>query len=181
MKRGQIPFGLSLELLKEFDLVKQIISYKTGYLSKVQLFDIFCVTEQIVGKSRLVFEEDINGYFQGRCEWEVSNADQEMLRRTLIKFVDWIDQLNVSSKVTVSPENIRWTDRATSAAHHIGTTPMATKVEYGCVDKNCSVYDLDNKVYIADASVMPSAGCANVTLTAMAIAMRTGEHVGKTI
>ena len=104
-----------------------------------------------------------------------------MNRRSLNKFVEWTDASHGAERVTVRPEEVAWIERATSAAHHIGTVPMGQTAKSGAVDKNCSVFGLDNSVFVADASAMPSAGCANVTLTSMAIASRVGEYVGKTL
>ncbi|MBB5345293.1 GMC oxidoreductase [Tunturibacter empetritectus] len=63
-----------------------------------------------------------------------------------------------------------------SAAHHIGTTRMATSREHGVVDESCKVHGVEN-LYVAGSSVFPTGGHANPTLTIVALALRLGEHL----
>ena len=44
------------------------------------------------------------------------------------------------------------------------------------LDVNCKAHELDN-LYVVDASFMPSIGAVNPALTAMANAIRVGEHL----
>jgi len=181
IKKGVIPLNLTFELAKEWNLVAQIIQYKTGLLSKTDLFDIFCVTEQISRDSSIDFRKNEDGYYIGYCRWGVDSLDQQVNNKILKKFEDWIASEASESRVTVRSQDVVWMDRAVSAAHHIGTVPMSQEASRACVDQNCAILNLDQKVFVADASVMPSSGCANVTLTSMAIANRTGEYVARTL
>ncbi len=63
-----------------------------------------------------------------------------------------------------------------SAAHHLGTTRIATSPEEGVVDANCRVHGLSN-LYVAGSSTFPTGGHANPTLTIVAMALRLGEHL----
>ena len=181
LKHGKLPIGMSLELAREWNLVAQIIQYKTGLLSKTDLFDIFCVTEQVSRNSHIEFEKDDSGYYVGKCVWGVDRIDQQFNNKILKFFEEWITTQGIGSEVTVPAQDVLWTDRAVSAAHHIGTVPMSKDVETGCVNTYGGLFGLEEKVFIADSSVMPSGGCANVTLTSMALANRTGEHIAKTL
>jgi choline dehydrogenase-like flavoprotein len=44
------------------------------------------------------------------------------------------------------------------------------------LDLNCRAHDLDN-LYVVDTSFFPSSGAVNPALTAMANALRVGEHL----
>jgi choline dehydrogenase-like flavoprotein len=44
------------------------------------------------------------------------------------------------------------------------------------VDPNCKTHELDN-LYVVDTSVFPSIGAVNPALTAMANALRVGDHL----
>jgi choline dehydrogenase-like flavoprotein len=44
------------------------------------------------------------------------------------------------------------------------------------VDVNCKAHELDN-LYVADTSIFPSIGAVNPALTAMANALRVGDHL----
>ena len=177
--KGKIPFSLSLELLREWNLVRQIISYKTGYLSKVDLFDIFCVTEQVDGKGKLVFKKGNNGFYIAKAFWEVSDIDETNNLKALELFSNL--SLASGSSISVEASKVKWSQQAGSAAHHIGTLRMARTVSEGCVNEVGEVFGLEGKVSVADCSVMPSGGNANSTLTSMAIADRVGKFVLATL
>jgi choline dehydrogenase-like flavoprotein len=53
---------------------------------------------------------------------------------------------------------------------------MALDRRDGVVDPNGRVFGVDN-LYLAGASVFPSAGFANPTLTIVALARRLGRHL----
>jgi len=63
-----------------------------------------------------------------------------------------------------------------NAHHHAGTTRMSDDPGDGVVDRHGRVHALEN-VYCAGASVFPSAGFANPTLTIVALSLRLGEHL----
>ena len=68
--------------------------------------------------------------------------------------------------------------RVTDASHHIGTTRMGDNEKKSVVDRNCRVHGIEN-LYVAGASVSPTSGHANPTLTAVALAFRLADHLEK--
>jgi choline dehydrogenase-like flavoprotein len=68
-------------------------------------------------------------------------------------------------------------DRVTGDWHHMGTTRMADGPGRGVVDSDCRVFGVDN-LYVAGASVFPTGGAINPTLTLVALALRLADHVG---
>ena len=58
----------------------------------------------------------------------------------------------------------------------MGTTRMHADPAYGVVDADCRVHGIDN-LYVTGSSVFPTGGCANPTLTAVALALRLAEHL----
>jgi len=66
--------------------------------------------------------------------------------------------------------------RVTGDWHHMGTTRMADAPERGVVDRDCRVFGLVN-LYVAGASVFPTSGAMNPTLTLVALALRLADHV----
>jgi len=60
--------------------------------------------------------------------------------------------------------------------HHLGTTRMAADPRAGVVDADCRVHGVAN-LYIAGSSVFPTGGCANPTLTIVALALRLADHL----
>jgi choline dehydrogenase-like flavoprotein len=60
--------------------------------------------------------------------------------------------------------------------HHMGATRMAAAPSAGVVDPNCAVFGLPN-LFVASASVFPTSGHANPTLTIVALAIRLAGHL----
>ena len=61
-------------------------------------------------------------------------------------------------------------------AHQAGTCRFGTDPSTSVLDVNCKAHQLDN-LYVVDTSFFPSIGAVNPALTAMANAIRVGEHL----
>jgi choline dehydrogenase-like flavoprotein len=61
-------------------------------------------------------------------------------------------------------------------AHQSGTCRFGTDPKSSVLDKNCKAHELDN-LYVVDTSFFPSIGAVNPALTAMANALRVGDHL----
>src|SRR5262245_55937657 len=60
--------------------------------------------------------------------------------------------------------------------HQAGTCRMGTDPASSVLDSNCRSHEVDN-LYVVDTSCFPSIGAVNPALTAMANAMRVGDHL----
>src|SRR6185503_13581418 len=66
-------------------------------------------------------------------------------------------------------------------AHHpSGTTRMHDDPREGVVDADLRVHGTAN-LHVAGSSVFPTAGFANPTLTAVALAMRLADHIARPV
>lgn len=63
-----------------------------------------------------------------------------------------------------------------NAHHHAGTTRMDRDPRSGVVDRDGRVHRTDN-LFVAGASIFPTAGFANPTLTVVALALRLADHL----
>jgi len=63
-------------------------------------------------------------------------------------------------------------------AHQAGTCRFGTDPATSVLDENCKAHELDN-LYVVDTSFFPSIGAVNPALTAMANAMRVGDHLAQ--
>jgi choline dehydrogenase-like flavoprotein len=63
-----------------------------------------------------------------------------------------------------------------AVAHQAGTCRFGTDPATSVLDTNCKAHELDN-LYVVDTSFFPSIGAVNPALTAMANALRVGEHI----
>ena len=60
--------------------------------------------------------------------------------------------------------------------HGVGTVRFGADPATSVLDRNCRVHDVD-RLYVVDASVLPSAGTVNSGLTIAALALRAGDHI----
>jgi choline dehydrogenase-like flavoprotein len=63
-------------------------------------------------------------------------------------------------------------------AHQAGTCRFGTDPQTSVLDANCKAHEVDN-LYVVDTSFFPSIGAVNPALTAMANAIRVGEHLAE--
>ena len=61
-------------------------------------------------------------------------------------------------------------------AHQAGTCRFGNDPETSVLDRHCKAHDLDN-LYVVDTSFFPSIGAVNPSLTAIANALRVGDHI----
>jgi choline dehydrogenase-like flavoprotein len=61
-------------------------------------------------------------------------------------------------------------------AHQAGTCRFGSDPATSVLDEDCKAHELDN-LYVVDTSFFPSVGAVNPALTAMANAIRVGEHL----
>ena len=65
-------------------------------------------------------------------------------------------------------------------AHQAGTCRFGLSPVTSVLDANCRTHDVDN-LYVVDTSFFPSIGAVNPALTAMANAVRVGDHIAERI
>jgi len=63
-------------------------------------------------------------------------------------------------------------------AHQAGTCRFGADPASSVLDENCKAHELDN-LYVVDTSCFPSIGAVNPALTAMANALRVGDHLSE--
>jgi len=77
-------------------------------------------------------------------------------------------------------EDPGWPKTLSGGWHHMGTTRMHPDPRSGVVDANCRVHGLGN-LSIAGASVFPTGGAVNPTLTLVALSLRLSDHLQRTL
>ena len=65
---------------------------------------------------------------------------------------------------------------AAGVAHQAGTCRFGDDPASSVLDVNCKAHELDN-LYVVDTSFYPSIGAVNPALTAIANALRVGDHM----
>jgi choline dehydrogenase-like flavoprotein len=79
------------------------------------------------------------------------------------------------ARFAVSPDGLA-ESLVPQGGHHIGTMRMAASPDEGVVDRDCRLFGTSN-VHVAGSAVFPTSSCANPTLTAVALALRLGDHL----
>lgn len=69
-----------------------------------------------------------------------------------------------------------WPESLRQSSHFMGTTRMSEDPRNGVVDADCRVHGLAN-LYVAGGSVLPTGGCAMVTINIVALALRLADHL----
>ncbi len=103
-----------------------------------------------------------------------NNAEADGLYRelrTILNHVGMADH-HVLSKNFYMSMNVP----VAGVAHQAGTCRFGLDPETSVLDVDCKAHQLDN-LYVVDTSFFPSIGAVNPALTAMANAMRVGEHL----
>ena len=122
---------------------------------------------------------DSRGVPAARIHWSKGEEEGRTFLATSWRVKRWAE-INGMAKVTISPQLIA--DPASFAAcadeglHHAGGARMAADPSRGVVDTNLKVFGTIG-LYCCGASVFPRSGFANPTWTAMALAVRLGEHL----
>jgi choline dehydrogenase-like flavoprotein len=91
--------------------------------------------------------------------------------RTILNHVGMADH-HVLSKNFYMSMNVP----VAGVAHQAGTCRFGLDPATSVLDANCKAHQLDN-LYVVDTSFFPSIGAVNPALTAMANAIRVGEHL----
>ncbi|MBA3447351.1 MAG: GMC family oxidoreductase [Pseudaminobacter sp.] len=64
--------------------------------------------------------------------------------------------------------------------HHMGGTRMSNDPRLGVVDRNCQVHGMSN-LFVGGSSVFSTSGQCTPTTTIVSLALRLGDHLGRTI
>jgi choline dehydrogenase-like flavoprotein len=72
------------------------------------------------------------------------------------------------------------TDQELAGHHHMGGTRMGSDPKKSVVDANCKVHGMEN-LFVGGSSVFTTSGQCNPTTTIVALALRLGAHLGKTL
>ncbi|WP_166263483.1 GMC oxidoreductase [Marinobacter caseinilyticus] len=78
------------------------------------------------------------------------------------------------------PSTLRPEFKLHSGGHLMGTTRMGWSAADSVVDGNCRVHTTDN-LYVAGSSVFPAGGASNPTYTIVAMALRLGAHIARSL
>jgi choline dehydrogenase-like flavoprotein len=167
------------EEICEFETIRE-------YARKFRDFD--CLGEGVITSlieqspnpdSRISLNADVDplGLRRANLHWSINDADRRTIRILGMELAKELARLD-AARVQLSDFMI---DKSQPVpvyphAHHMGTTRMSGDPRHGVVDENCKVHGVDN-LYVAGASVFPTGGGINPTLTIVLLALRLAKHL----
>lgn len=174
-----LSFRQVVGILSHRDILYRVLVHRFGLRPKYRFGDLWFMTEQLpnlnsrVGLSTRL--KDRHGYPVACVNWQLSDAD-------LHGFFGYVRVLlerglrSPQYALARRDEPELWSRTVASAAHHLGTARMADHPSRGVVDSQLKVFGTSN-LFVCDASVFPTAGSVNPSLTIAALALRLADHL----
>ncbi len=104
--------------------------------------------------------------------------NQEPTRQLLNKLKSMLKHLGCHEHLIPNSLYLGKTIPIAGIGHQAGTCRFGTDPKTSVLDVNCKAHEVDN-LYVVDTSFFPSIGAVNPSLTAMANAIRVGDHLLK--
>ncbi|PPS39977.1 GMC oxidoreductase [Chroococcidiopsis sp. TS-821] len=147
---------------------------------RVASYRVLFATEQVPYKDsrvKLSTEYDALGQRKLEVDWCFTDQDRYSLAKTLQLLTQRFAEVGLGTlDFGNKPPSL---ETMTDAAHHMGTTRMASHPAEGVVDTNCRVFGTDN-LYVASSAVFPIGSSYSPTFTILALARRLGQHLLQT-
>jgi len=134
--------------------------------------DFWLSTEDLPrADNRITVERD------GRIRLSYTPSNQVPRQRLYDKLKSMLDHLGMHPDHLI-PRNLYMKNEigVGGVAHQAGTCRFGADPRTSVLDTNCKAHELDN-LYVVDTSFFPSIGAVNPALTAMANALRVGDHL----
>ena len=113
----------------------------------------------------------------GTCDWPTSPRNDEPKARLLAKLKSLLGHLGMEGDHLLGRHLYMKNEiPVAGCAHQAGTCRFGADPASSVLDVNCKAHELDN-LYVVDTSFFPSIGAVNPALTAMANALRVGDHL----
>jgi hypothetical protein len=141
-------------------------------------FSIHALVEQSPDRSNRVMLQDQTDTFGQRkmkVIWRWNELDLRSIRQAQLIFRGELASAGIGTFVPLEG-TIATQPRFDSTHHFLGTTRMHDNPRNGVVDADCRVHGIPN-LFVAGSSVFPTGGCANPTLTIVALALRLATHL----
>ncbi len=133
--------------------------------------DFWLMTEDLPRpENRITVEPD------GKIKLTYHATNQEASNRLYYQLKSMLDALDMHEHLIPRSLYMKNDVGVAGVAHQSGTCRFGTDPKTSVLDLNCKAHELDN-LYVVDTSFFPSIGAVNPALTAMANALRVGDHL----
>lgn len=113
---------------------------------------------------------------QGQIHLAYTPNNQTAAKRLYGRLTGMLDQLYLKNHLVERQFYIKSEMTIAAVGHQAGTCRFGTDPATSVLDLNCKAHELDN-LYVVDTSFMPTIGAVNPSLTAIANALRVGDHL----
>jgi choline dehydrogenase-like flavoprotein len=125
-------------------------------------------------------ERDSLGVHKLVLDWRLSALDKHTIVRAHELMGQTLARAGLGRiRITLTRDD-SFPRQTKGGCHHMGTTRIHPDPKRGVVDEHCYVHGVDNLI-VAGSSVFPTSGAANPTLTLVALALRTADHLGEAL
>lgn len=146
-------------------------------LDEVRVTAVFDPAPNPDSRVTLGTELDALGQRRVTLDWRLSAIDRYSVRRTVALYAMEIGRAGLGHlQLKLDDRDTAWPDDLVGSGHQIGTTRMSDDRTRGVVDRDCRVHDTAN-LFVAGASVFPTAGAGSPTLLIVALALRLADHL----
>src|SRR5690242_1439968 len=147
-------------------------SYKEGIKARYPAYLTFTPYQEMLPNSDSYIDLDPKatdeyGLPRARRHWKLSESDMRLYN----DMKKWCCAILEASKAEIVNR-----DPVPMTNHEIGGCRIGTDPKTSVVNEYCRAHDVPN-LYVVDASVFPSSSEKNPTLTIMALATRTADHI----
>ena len=113
---------------------------------------------------------------EGQITLSYTPSNQVAKQKLYDKLKSMLNQLDMHDHLL--PRNLYMKNEIDlgGVAHQTGTCRFGSDPKSSVLDTNCKAHELDN-LYVVDTGFFPSIGAVNPALTAMANALRVGDHL----
>jgi len=116
----------------------------------------------------------LNARNEIRLHYEFTN--QEPIKRLRQKLESMLQHLDMHPHLIPNTVYLGRRIPIAGVAHQAGTCRFGADPKNSVLDVNCKAHEVDN-LYVVDTSFFPSIGAVNPSLTAIANALRVGDHL----
>ena len=113
---------------------------------------------------------------KGQITLSYTQNNQTGANKLYAKLLSVLDQLYLKNHLIERQIYIKSAMAIAAVGHQAGTCRFGTDPTSSVLDINCKAHDLDN-LYVVDTSFFPSIAAVNPSLTAIANAIRVGDHL----
>ena len=133
--------------------------------------DFWLMTEDLPSaENRITVDQN------GTISLNYQASNQEASNRLYDKLKSMLGQLDCHPHLIPRALYMKNDVGVAGVAHQSGTCRFGNDPKTSVLDTNCKAHELDN-LYVIDTSFFPSIGAVNPALTAMANALRVGDHL----